>query len=143
MVLLAPIAEADWNGLEVVTKSYRKPNQRDRIIQALGPVRQQLPTVDEETLSRYFRYLTARLSFPFTAHYPPPKNSLEERQHRCTVLELLDPINDICDEFDGIFCKTRKGKVEVNVPLIDLEVPQDSPNSLLIEDYWFWFWNWR
>ena len=143
MVLLGPIAEADWDGLEVVTKSYRKPNQRDRIIEALGPMRQQLPGVDEETLSRYFRYLTVTLSFPFTAHYPAPATSLEERLHRCTVLELLDPINDICDEFDGIFCKTRKGIFEVNLPLIELEIPQDSPNFELIEDYWFWFWNWR
>jgi len=143
MVLLAPIAEALWDGPKVVTKSYQKPNQRDRIIEALGPMRQQLPGVNDETLSRYFRYLTVTLSFPFTAHYPAPKNSHEERQHRCTVLELLDPINDICDEFDGIFCKTRKGTFEVNLPLIELEIPQDSPNFELIEDYWFWFWNWR
>ena len=142
MVLLAPVTDALWDGPKVVAKSYRKPNQRDRIIQALGPVRQQLPGVDEETLSRYFRYLTVTLSFPFTAHYPAPTNSLEEQQGRCTVLELLDPIN-ICDEFDGIFCKTRKGNFEVNLPLIELEIPQDSPNFELIEDYWFWFWNWR
>jgi predicted ABC-type transport system involved in lysophospholipase L1 biosynthesis ATPase subunit len=45
-----------------------------------------LPSVDEETLSTYYKYLTARLSFPFTAHYPEPTTSLEEVQHRCTVL---------------------------------------------------------
>jgi len=140
---LATVTNAHWDTLKVVTKSYRKPDQRDRIIEALGPMRKHLPIVDEETLSRYFRYLSAKLSFPFTAHYPAPTTLLEERQYRCTVLELLDPINDICDEFDGIFCKTRKGKVEVNLPLIELEIPQDSPNFELIEDYWFWFWNWR
>ena len=59
------------------------------------------------------------------------------------MVELLDPTKDICDEFDGIFCKTRKGKYETNLPLIELEVPDDSPNFQLIEDYWYWFWNWR
>ena len=48
-----------------------------------------------------------------------------------------------CDEFDGIFCKTRKGKYEVNLPLTELNVPDDSPNFQFIEDYWYWFWNWR
>ena len=138
MLLLAPVDD-----LNFVAKSYRKPDQRDRFIEALGQWDEHLPSVDEETLSRYYQYLTARLSFPFTATYPEPKTSLEERQHRIEVLELLDPINDICDEFDGIFCKTRNGKFENNLPLIELEISQDSPNFQLIEDYWFWFWNWR
>jgi hypothetical protein len=38
----------------------------------------------------------------------------------------------------GIFCKTRKAKYEINFPLIELEIPQDSPNLQFIEDYWFW-----
>ena len=142
-MLLATVADARRNGIRVVPESGPRHDQRDQISEALGPLEGHLPSVDEETLSRYYKHLTARLSFPFTAHYPIPTTSLEERQHRCTVLELLDPINDICDEFDGIFCKTRKGLYEVNLPLIDLEIPQDSPNLQLIEDYWFWFWNWR
>ena len=59
------------------------------------------------------------------------------------MVELLDPANGICDEFDGIFCKARKGRYKIDVPLTELEIPQDSPNFQLIEDYWFWFWNWR
>ena len=58
-------------------------------------------------------------------------------------MELLDPTQYLGDEFDGIFCKTRKGKFEVNLPLIELHVPEGSPNFQLIEDYWYWFWNWR
>jgi len=143
MLLLATVADAHRDGLKVVTKSCRKPDQRERIIEALGPLGEHLPGVDEETLSRYYKHLAARMSFPFAAHYPEPTTSLEEREFRCTVLELLDPIRDICDEFDGIFCKTRKGNFEVNLPLIELEIPQDSPNFELIEDYWYWFWNWR
>ena len=142
-MLLATVADADWNGLEVVAESPPEHCQRDRIIEALGPLDGHLPSVGEETLSRYYKYLTARLSFPFAAHYPEPRSSLEEVEHRCTVLELLDPSKYICDEFDGIFCKTRKGKYEINLPLIELEIPQDSPNFQFIEDYWYWFWNWR
>jgi hypothetical protein len=143
MLLLATVPDADWHGLKVVTQSCRKPDQRDRIIEALGPLGEHLPSVDEKTLSRYYKYLTARLSLPFRAHYPAPRTSLEEVEYRCTVMELLDPANDFCDEFDGLFCKTRKGKYEINLPLTELRVPEDGPASALIEDYVFWFWNWR
>ena len=132
-----------WDGLKVVSESCPEPDRRERILEALWPLGEHSPSVDEETLSRYYKYLTARLSFPFTATYPEPRTALEEAEHRCTVVELLDPANDICDEFDGIFCKTRKGKYEINLPLTELEVPEDSPNFQLIEDYWYWFWNWR
>jgi hypothetical protein len=95
------------------------------------------------TILRYYQYLAANLSFPFTACYPVTKSSGEEVEHCCTVVELLDPRKHVWDEFDGIFCRTRKGRFEVNLPLIELKVPEDSPNFQLIEDYWYWFWNWR
>jgi hypothetical protein len=138
--MLATVAEVHVN---VVAKSNTRHDQMKRIVEALGAFGEPLPSVDEETLSRYYKYLSARLSFPFTAHYPEPTTSLEEEQYRCTVLELLDPVKDIFDVFDGIFCKTRKGKYEINLPLFELEVPDDSPNLQFIEDYWYWFWNWR
>ena len=141
--MLATVADARWNGLTVVAESCPEHDRRDRIIKALGPLGEHQPSVDEETHYRYYEYLSARMSFPFAAHYPEPRSSLEEVQYRCIVLELLDPTNDIYDDFDGIFCKTRKGKYEINLPLIELEVPNDSPNSQFIEDYWYWFWNWR
>ena len=143
MTMLASFADVHWNDLKVVTEPHSEPDQRDRIVEALGAWGEHLPRVDDETLSRYYKYLTARLSFPFAATYPEAKTSLEEMEHRCTVVELLDPAKDICDEFDGILCKTRKGGYEINLPLTELEVPTDSPNFQLIEDYWYWFWNWR
>jgi hypothetical protein len=141
--MLATVTNVHGNCLEVVAESNARLDQRDRIIEALGILGEHLPNVDEESLSRYYNYLSARMSFPFTAHYPKPTTSLEEVQYRCTVLELLDPVKDIWDDFDGIYCKTRKGKYEINLPLIELEVPNDSPNLQFIEDYWHWFWNWR
>ena len=127
----------------VVAESNARHDQMDRIIEALGALDEYLPNVDEETLSRYYKYLAEHLCIPFIAYYPEPTSSLEEVLHRCIVLELMDPSNDIRDEFDGIFCKTRNGKYEVNVPLIELHLPQDNPNFQMIEDYWYWFWNWR
>jgi hypothetical protein len=142
-MLPATVADVHRKGIKIVPESCPERNQEDRIIEALGPLELHLPGVDEETLSRYYTYLTARLSFPFTAYYPEPTVTLEEVRHRCTVVELLDPAHDICDEFDGIFCKTRKGKYEINLPLTELRVSENSPNFQLIEDYWYWFWNWR
>ena len=141
--MLATVTNVHGNCLEVVAESNARHDQMDRIIEALGAWGEHLPNVDEETLSRYYNYLSARLSFPFTAHYPEPTTSLEEVQYRCNVLELLDPAKDIWDDLDGIFCKIRKGKYEINLPLIELEMPDDSPNLQFIEDYWFWFCNWR
>jgi hypothetical protein len=139
---MVTVADAHWNGLKVVAESCSEDNKRDRIIEALGSV-SHISRVDEESHSRYYKYLTEHLCFPFTAHYPEPTTSLEEVQYRCTVLELLDPTRFLGFEFDGIFCKTCKGKFDVNLPLIELEVPDDSPNFQFIEDYWYWFWNWR
>ena len=139
---LATIAVAHWNCTKVVPDSCHELNQKERIIEALGSV-SHIPRVGEEPLARYYKYLAARLSLPFVAYYPEPANTLEEVLHRCVVVELLDPVNEICDEFGGILCKTRKRTCETNLPLIELEIPHDSPNFQFIDDYWFWFWNWR
>lgn len=139
---LSTVAFAHRNGLTVVPEPSPERNQKNRIIEALGSV-SHIPRVDEEPHSRYYTYLTEHLCIPFVAHYPKPMNSEEEDEFRCTVLKLFDPAKHLGDELDGIFCKTRKGKYEVHLPLIELEIPDDSPNIQFIEDYWFWFWNWR
>ena len=41
----------------------------------------------------------------------------------------------------GFYCKTRNGDFEVNLPMVELEIPQDNLDLQLIEDYSFW--NWR
>ena len=137
------IGETNWNGLQLATVCSPNADQTERILAALGPATDAMPKVDEDTLARYYAYLSANLSLPFTAYYPQPTTPQERTQFRCTVLELLDPTQHLGDEFDGIFCKTRKGKYEVNLPLIELHLPHDSPDFQLIEDYSFWFWNWR
>ena len=142
MLLLDTLAGAHWNDIPVVPETCPELNQTDRIIVALGSG-SHIPKVDDEPLSRYYKYLRKHLSFPFTATYPEAKNPEEEDEFRCTVVELLDPAKHLGDGFDGIFTKTAKGKYEINLPLIELELPADSPNFQYIDDYWYWFWNWR
>jgi hypothetical protein len=139
---LATTADVRWNGLKVVAEAQPESDQRDRIIEALGSVGQ-IPRVHEEPLSRYYKYLKKHLDFPFLAHYPKPATFQEEEEFLCTVLELLHPAKHLGDWCDGIFCKTRRGKYQLNLPLIDLYLPEDSFGFQLIDDYWFWFWNWR
>ena len=140
-MMLSTITETNWSAVPPAAMSF--PDQTERLMVALDVMTGDLPRVDEGSLARYYTYLSANLTRPFTAYYPQPTNAQEKAEFDGTVLELLDPAKDICDEFDGILCKTRKGKYEVNLPLTELEIPQDSPNFQLIEDYWFWFWNWR
>ena len=135
--------DANWNGLKLVTELPRGDDQKERTLAALGSTDDRLPVVDDDTLHEYYEYLSANLSLPFTAHYPKPTNPREEVLHECTVLGLLDPSKCVNDEIDGIFCKTQKVEFEVNLPLVELEVPKGSRNFQMIEDYWGWFWNWR
>jgi hypothetical protein len=139
---LATVTDAHWNGLKVVHESSPQLSQTDRITEALGAV-SHIPRVHEEPLSRYYKYLTKHLGLPFLAYYPKPATFEEEDEFRCTVMELLDPAKHLGDGIDGIFCRTRKGKYELKLPLIELHLPEDSFRFQLIDDYWYWFWNWR
>lgn len=137
-------SDAAWNGPRLITPAADEDLfQVDRILAALGTTTGRLPRVDDRMLQRYYQHLAENLSLPFEAHYPEVENLGEEFLHRCTVVELLDPDKHAGDEFSGLFCKTRKGDFEVNLPLAELEVSRHDPNFQLIEDYWYWFWNWR
>jgi hypothetical protein len=119
-------------------------NRREwRIRAALGLPCDPLPRVDDEALYRYYEFLSAHLSLPLTAYYPAPDTPREEREFRCEVLELIDPRKYLGDPFDGLYCRTRKGRYTLNLPLFELEIPSDDVNFELIEDYWYWFWNWQ
>ncbi len=98
---------------------------------------------DGDTLARYYAYLATHLPLPFTAYYPRPVSEEEKSEFCCSVVELLDPDECLGDEFDGIFCRIRKGRFETNLPLIELHVPPGSLQFQMIEDHWYWFWNWR
>ena len=72
-MLLANVADTHWNGLEVVAESSPEHDRKDRIAVALGPLGEQSPRVDEETLSRYYKYLSARSVIPVHRSLPRAK----------------------------------------------------------------------
>jgi hypothetical protein len=118
-------------------------DQEDRIRVALGvPVDRGIPKVNRNTLWRYYSYLSAKLRFPFIAECPEPTAASEEREFRCVVLSLLSP-ESFGDESGGLSCRVRSENCRLNLPLIELVVPQNCRNFQLIEDYWYWLWNWR
>jgi hypothetical protein len=140
---LSTITEVAWSGFQAPAVCSSSIEQAKRIRAILGATDGGVPRVSEETLARYHKYLVANLAMPFVAYYPQPTNSKETSEFRRVVVELLDPAGSLCDEIDGIFCKTCQGDFEVNLPLIELHLPENSPNSQLIDDYWYWMWNWR
>jgi hypothetical protein len=117
--------------------------RRARIKAALGPCLGDSWRVGPESLRRYYAHLVAHLSLPLTAYYPEPRTASERAEFRCRVTRLLDPARHLGDEFDGIFCQTRKGTYRVNLPLVELCVPAEDANFQLIDDFCHWFWNWR
>ncbi len=144
------LSQATPSGIELFEPCFPVPPQPDRerrkrILAALGlPGKGQSGLrVDEHSLARYYDYLVARLELPFSAYYPPPRSGKPNAGDRCEVIELLDPRTDLCDEIDGLYCRTRKAKFIVNLPLVELTVLPPSKNIELLEDYEYWFWHWR
>ena len=141
---LASIDGGQWT-VPFVTNVPQFPdrNRRQRILQALGMPGGDGLKVDEHTLARYYDYLVENLQIPFSACYPAASTPAQTAIDRCTVIELLDPRKTICDEFDGLFCRTRKNRFIVNLPLVELSILRPSHNVQAIEDYTYWFWHYR
>jgi hypothetical protein len=142
-MLLVNQTQANWIAGAIGVAFPPEQATRARIMAAVDIGRGQSLNVAQETLRRYYAYLLAHLSLPFPAYYPEPTTSMEKDEFRLTVVELLDPDKHLGDELDGIFCKTRKGQYEINLPLVELSAPRYSANFQLIEDYSHWFWHWR
>jgi hypothetical protein len=142
-----------WPGPWIAVQPQPDRERQKRILAALGlpdkqgPRKQdppkQDPRVNEESLIRYYDYLQAHLLIPFVACYPRPSSPAHAAIDRCEVIELLDPRTDLCDDFDGLYCRTRKGRFLVNLPLVELTVLPPSKNLQLLSDYEYWFWHWR
>jgi hypothetical protein len=139
-------ATVDWQDFRSAAPCVAAPRPQGRtarILSALGLRAGEPPRVDDPWLSRYYRYLSANLRLPFTAFYPEPSSAEEMAEFRATVVELLDPARYVGDCVDGIFCKTRKGRYEINLPLVELWVPEHDVNYQAIDDYGHWLCNWR
>ena len=134
--------DAAWPGPWITVQPQPDRERKKRILTALGLPSKHL-RVDPQSLARYFDYLATHLELPFVAVYPRPSTPAHAAVDRCEVIELLDPRIDLCDEFDGIYCRTRKGRFLVNLPLVELTVLPPSNNLELLADYEYWFWHWR
>ena len=58
------LADSQWTELNAAVEPRSENRQLDRIAAALGLSGGPLPEVDDETLSRYYEYLSANLTFP-------------------------------------------------------------------------------
>jgi hypothetical protein len=99
-----------------------------------------LPQVNQATLTKYARYLSSRLTFPFEARY---SSETEPVVYPVTVTELVDAEKSAEDHFTGVLCTAHLKNKTATLPLVDIEVAEGSPNFQILEDYWYWLWNWR
>ena len=127
----------------MVTQNWNRNDQESRIRAALGLARGPLPEVHTEWLHRYYEYLAANLSLPFDAEYAEDAPGYGQVASGIRVVALLNPDGHANHEEFGLRCRARRGTQEIEVPLVDVELSENSPNYGLIEDYWYWFWNWR
>jgi hypothetical protein len=136
-------AQIGWAGSRFPLPSPSEFDREQRVVRALGARNGIIPRVDEATLLVYYGYLAANLSLPLVAYLSKPDSAREAAESRCVLVELIDPVKHDGSAVDGIFGKTRSGDCEATVPLIDLYLPEESPDFQIVEDYWYWFWNWQ
>lgn len=133
----------DSNVPPAVVEPWNVKTQEDRIRAALGVAHGPLPNVQNKWLHRYHEYLAARLTLPFDAEYAEDTSGYRQRVSPITVVALLEPDDHGGPEDFGLLCRAWRGSQQIELPLVDVEPTKDSPNSQLIEDYWYWIWNWR
>ena len=142
-MIFAAMNDVPWPESWIPVPPQPDRERRKRILAVLGVSRSQNLRVEPQSLARYYDFLAAQLELPFMVCYPRPSTPAQAAKDRCEVIELLDPRTDLCDEFDGIYCRTRKGRFVVNLPLVELTVVTPGKNLELLDDYEYWFWHWR
>ena len=103
---------------------------------------EELPHVSEETLRVYERFLREKLSFPFEGISEDDEFD-EGRKGNIKVTDMIELDESAGREFYGLFCKGKRGRRAVVLPLALLRVPEDDPNRQIVRDYNAWFWNYR
>ena len=127
----------------IVMDVFDTNDQEKRIRAALGLARGPLPEVQSKWLHLYYEHLAANLSLPFDAEYAEDISGYRQLVSPITVVALVHPDDRDRHEEFGLLCRAHRGIQEIELPLADVELTENSPNSQLIEDYWYWFWNWR
>ena len=125
---------------KIVTPPLSMKDQDDRIRAVFGLTRDNLlPGVEDASLRTYYKYLAAKLTFPFEATWAR-EASLGNVTEMVMVLALGGSEDDLwIDEMYGILCKAKMNSGEGELPLAELEKVKEKPNKQLIEDYAYWF----
>ena len=127
------------SGFEDPYESLTKRGPEERIRAILGPPSSsRLPPVNPATLVKYYQYLASRLTFPFECRY---YSEAERVVYPVTVIGLVDPRTSPADAATGLFCAIYLKDKQGVLPLVEIEVADDSPNFQIIEDHWYWVWN--
>lgn len=127
---------------KIVTKPLDMDERDDRIRSVFGLTSDDpLPESDEESLRAYYKFLAAKLSFPFEAKYPIERLGFGSKTYAITVLGLLDP-EEVPGKEYGLLCQARRGAEQIEVPLTEVEVVVANANRRLMEDYSHWVVNW-
>jgi hypothetical protein len=127
---------------KIVTKPLDMDERDDRIRSVFGLTSDDpLPESDKESLRAYYKFLAAKLSFPFEAKSPIERLGFGSKTYAITVLGLLDP-EEIPGQEHGLLCQARRGAVQIEVPLTEVEIGSGNANRRIIEDYSHWVVNW-
>jgi hypothetical protein len=127
---------------KMVTPPLSMKDQDDRIRAVFGLTRDDLlPDVDDASLRTYYKYLAAKLTFPFEATWAR-EAGLGDVTEKVTVLALGGFEDDPwIDDHYGILCNAKMNRGDGELPLAELEKVKGKPNKQLVEEYAYWFWN--
>ena len=121
--------------------SVEAQEERIRAVFGLGGA-DAIPDVDEHALRVFYKHLTAQSLFPFDAMHTAAPSPLGIIRSCIKVLEIIDP-GKYPDEEYGLFCKARRGRRKIELPLANVEADKTDPRIQIVDDYAYWFENWR
>lgn len=130
---------------EFVSRPLSPDDQDDRVRDVFGLTSDDpLPEVDDESLSVYYTYLIANLSFPFEASWSRKTGPFSSSKENATIVGMHDPDGEIgIDDLYGLMCQARDGRRKLDLPLAELEDCPSQPQGQILGDYAYWFSNYR
>ena len=116
-------------------------SQDDRIRIAFGlTIDDPLPPRNWDTDEKYYHYLKATLGFPFAVRYIDESVPYDKGRNRTgTVVQMFEDLHT--DDTIGVMCQVRNGDRLREMPLAELDVPEEDPNRQIIDDYTCWLYN--
>jgi len=94
-----------------------------------------MPAVRLEALRKCHAHLAANLAFPVEGRLADPIGPHRDTRPPLRVICLLDVDSCEPEETYGLICKAEQAGERIELPLDRINVPEDSPNRQLLEDY--------